>query len=143
MKKKAVLLIAGVIMLCGIAAAVIFLLGTAPKEAPSSLPSEQAPELTPEQKLVGTWIQTQEHLDYENEHIHSASVTVTERESLVFNQDGTCALSNLYEGTQEFSYECRDGAVILMANGWAPTRYLIEESALLDPELGIAKYTKQ
>lgn len=106
--------------------------------------ARQTTEQTPEQTLAGAWIQTQEHLDYENEHIHSASVTVTGKEKLVFQADGTGELTQPQTGiTVAFTYEYRDGAVVLMPEGWAPLRYLLQDETLIDPEIDISKYEKQ
>jgi len=103
---------------------------------------EEAEVLTPEQQLLGTWIQTQEYLDYENEYIHSASVTVTEKERLEFRKDGSCELTSPNRGNTTFYFEYRDGKVILTTEGWAPQLFYFEDDVLVDPETGIARFEK-
>ena len=100
-------------------------------------------ELSPEEKLIGFWLQTQESLDYANEHIHSKSVTVTNKEILEFTDDRICALTGSLRGDMIFSYEVRSGYLILTAEGWVPQRFIIEEDFLVDPQTGIREYEKQ
>lgn len=104
--------------------------------------TRQKPEQTPEQTLVGDWAQTKEHLAYENEYVHSAA-DVTEKETLTFKADGTGELTQPQAGTVSFTYEYRDGAVILMPEGWSPQRYLLQNETLVDDNLDIPKYEKQ
>jgi len=140
MKKKLILVVIAAI--CVLVVALVINAGK-PEEGSAVTETEEAVEEGPEQRLVGIWLQTQEYLDYENEYIHSASVTVTEKERLEFRKDGTCELTNPYRGTDVFTYEYRNGSVILMADGWAPQRYLLDGDSLIDPGTGIAKYEKQ
>ena len=106
-------------------------------------PAEEDQNLAPEQRLIGIWSQTQEYLDYANENIHSASVTITDKERLEFRADGTCNLVSLYRGTVLFAYEYRDGYVVLTADGWAPQRFLLEDEHLINPKIGIKEFEKQ
>ena len=147
MKKKTVIIAIVVIVLVSVAG-LLLILHFRPKEIPT--PEEEIPEvveevveLTPEQKLLGTWIQTQEYLDYANENIHSASVTVTDKEQLIFNEDGSCVYKSLYWGDVVFSYELREGFVIMMTQGWAPQRYKVEDTFLIDPVINVREYEKQ
>jgi len=73
-------------------------------------------------------------------------VTETEKERLEFRADGTCELINPYMGATVFSFEYRDGAVILSADGRASRLLYFDTAApgvLTDPETGIARFEKQ
>lgn len=147
MNKKTIIAVALAAAVCILAAVLIINMGNRGVEdapAPSEpVVVEEEAELTPEQMLIGTWIQTQEYLDYENEHIHSASVTVTDKERLEFRENGTCDLISPNRENATFLFEYRNGSVILTAEGWAPQLFYFEDGVLIDPETGIARFEKE
>jgi len=143
--KKILIAVALAAAVCILAAVLIVSMGNREVEIepePFEPVIEEEVELTPEQKLVGTWIQTQEYLDYENEHVHSASVTETEKERLVFRENGTCELFSPNRKNATFVFEYRSGSVILTTEGWAPQLFYFEDDVLIDPETGIPRFEK-
>jgi|GEM_PF-5250169 len=99
--------------------------------------------MSPEERLVGTWIQTQESLDYNNDNVHSESVNITEKETLEILENGVCVLTGPYIGTVEFFYKYKDGYLIMTADGWALQRLLLDKHKLIDPETEVVKFKKQ
>lgn len=93
-------------------------------------------------RLIGVWQQTQEYLDYQNEYIFSTSVTITDKDLLLFSKDGRCELTSSVKGHILFSFECSDGNVILIAQGMAPILYRIEDPYLIDPYSNVAEFER-